>query len=181
VILFEFRVHQPDVLVLHDPKARIKRAGHRRAQGRAVSARQFQPVRSRRTTCPIQVNHRGGAFAGNIRGGVRVKLDRAPSRPPLDSPAIADPRRGLEQRSRGGAWPMRRRSLLQGLVKEIPERTDVHELSSAGMLNYGWNERRWARRSSRKIPAVELISGINRWSRSIRRLPMRCRQQEQAA
>ena len=64
VVLFEFRVHQPDVLVLHESKGRI---GVRKG---LLYPRHFS-LPLKRTTCPLQVTTEASA-AGNI--GVRVKL-----------------------------------------------------------------------------------------------------------
>jgi hypothetical protein len=64
VVLFEFRIHQPDTLVLHESKGRILvRKG-------LFYPRHFSLI-LKRTTCPIQVTTEASA-AGNI--GVRVKL-----------------------------------------------------------------------------------------------------------
>jgi hypothetical protein len=124
VILFEFRVHQPDVLVLHESKGRI---GVRRG---VLYPRHFS-LPLKRTTCPIQVTTEANA-AGNI--GVRVKLIGSIA-PSIDH---------LQSLVRAGGWNSEAvarvadeaQVLLQGLVKEYTERADIHELSSAGILNY---------------------------------------------
>src|SRR5512136_780345 len=128
VVLFEFRVHQPDVLVLHESKGRI---GVRRG---VIYPRHFS-LPLRRTTCPIQLTTEASA-AGNI--GVRVKLIGSIA-PSLDH---------LQSLIRAGGWNSEAvarvadeaQVLLQGLVKEYAERAEIHELSSAGLLSY-LNER----------------------------------------
>ena len=128
VILFEYRIRQPDVLVLHESKGRI---GVRKG---AIYPRHFS-LSLKRTTCPIQLTTEASA-AGNI--GVRVKLIGSIA-PSLDH---------LPSLIRAGGWNSEAvarvadeaQVLLQGLVKEFTERADIHELSSAGILNY-LNER----------------------------------------
>jgi len=128
VVLFEFRVHQPDVLVLYESKGRI---GIRKG---VIYPRHFS-LPLKRTTCPIQVTTEANA-AGNI--GVRVKLIGSIA-PSIDH---------LPSLIRAGGWNSEAvarvadeaQVLLQGLVKEYTERADIHALSSAGILSY-LNER----------------------------------------
>ena len=128
VVLFEFRVHQPDVLVLHESKGRI---GVR--QG-VLYPRHFS-LPLKRTTCPIQVTTEASA-AGNI--GVRVKLIGSIA-PSVDH---------LQSLIRAGGWNSEAvarvadeaQILLQGLVKEYTERIEIHAITSAGILGY-LNER----------------------------------------
>ncbi len=124
VVLFEFRVHQPDVLVLHESKGRIAvRKG-------LLFPRHFS-LPLKRTTCPIQLTTEASA-AGNI--GVRVKLIGSIA-PSIDH---------LASLIRAGGWNSEAvarvadeaQVLLQGLVKEYTERAEIHELSSAGILSY---------------------------------------------
>lgn len=128
VVLFEFRVHQPDTLVLHESNGRISvRKG-------VLYPRHFS-LPLKRTTCPIQVTTEASA-AGNI--GVRVKLIGSIA-PSVDH---------IQALIRAGGWSSEAvarvadeaQMLLQGLVKEYTERADIHELSSAGISNY-LNER----------------------------------------
>ncbi len=127
-LLFEFRVHQPDVLVLHESKGRI---GVRKGM---LYPRHFS-LPLKRTTCPIQVTTEASA-AGNI--GVRVKLIGSIA-PSVDH---------IQSLIRAGGWngeavarvADEAQVLLQGLVKEYTERAEIHELSSAGLLSY-LNER----------------------------------------
>jgi hypothetical protein len=128
VVLFEFRVHQPDVLVLHESKGRI---GVR--QG-VLYPRHFS-LPLKRTTCPIQVTTEASA-AGNI--GVRVKLIGSIA-PSVDH---------IQSLIRAGGWNSEAvarvadeaQILLQGLVKEYTERIEIHAITSAGILGY-LNER----------------------------------------
>jgi hypothetical protein len=128
VVLFEFRIHQPDTLVLHESKGRILvRKG-------LFYPRHFSLI-LKRTTCPIQVTTEASA-AGNI--GVRVKLIGSIA-PSIDH---------LSSLIRAGGWNSEAvarvadeaQVLLQGLVKEYTERAEIRELSSAGLVSY-LNER----------------------------------------
>jgi hypothetical protein len=124
VLLFEYRVRQPDTLVLYESGGRLGvRTG-------PIYPRHFS-LPLKRTTCPIQLSTEASA-AGNI--GVRVKLIGSIA-PALDH---------LQSLIRAGGWNNEAvarvadeaQVLLQGLVKEYTERADIHELSSAGILNY---------------------------------------------
>jgi hypothetical protein len=128
VVLFEFRVHQPDTLVLHESKGRILvRKG-------LMYPRHFSLI-LKRTTCPVQVTAEASAL-GNI--GVRVKLIGS------IAPAIDH----LASLIRAGGWNSEAvarvadevQVLLQGLVKEYTERAEISQLSSAGLLS-NLNER----------------------------------------
>jgi hypothetical protein len=128
VILFEFRVHQPDTLVLHESKGRILvRKG-------LLYPRHFSLI-LKRTTCPVQVTAEASAV-GNI--GVRVKLIGS----------IAPSIEHLASLIRAGGWNSDAvarvadevQVLLQGLVKEYTERIEIHAITSAGILGY-LNER----------------------------------------
>jgi hypothetical protein len=128
VVVFEFRVHQPDTLVLHESKGRIL------IRKRVVYPRHFS-LSLKRTTCPMQVTAEASA-AGNI--GVRVKLIGS------IAPAIEH----LSSLIRAGGWHSDAvarvadevQVLLQGLVKEYTERIEIHAITSAGILGY-LNER----------------------------------------
>jgi len=128
VVLFEFRIHQPDTLVLHESKGRILvRKG-------LFYPRHFSLI-LKRTTCPIQATTEASA-AGNI--GVRVKLIGSIA-PSIDH---------LSSLIRAGGWNVEAvarvadeaQVLLQGLVKEYTERAEISALSSAGLVSY-LNER----------------------------------------
>ena len=128
VVLFEFRVHQPDVLVLHESKGRI-------AVRKGVLYPRHFSLPLKRTTCPIQVTTEASA-AGNI--GVRVKLIGSIA-PSVDH---------IQSLIRAGGWNSEAvarvadevQILLQGLVKEYTERIEIHAITSAGILGY-LNER----------------------------------------
>jgi hypothetical protein len=128
VVLFEFRVHQPDTLVLHESKGRI-------AVRKGVLYPRHFSLALKRTTCPIQVTTEASA-AGNI--GVRVKLIGSIA-PSIDH---------LSSLIRAGGWNSdavarvadEAQILLQGLVKEYAERAQIRDLSSAELLIY-LNER----------------------------------------
>jgi hypothetical protein len=128
VVLFEFRIHQPDTLVLHESKGRILvRKG-------LFYPRHFSLI-LKRTTCPIQVTTEASA-AGNI--GVRVKLIGSIA-PSIDH---------LSSLIRAGGWNSEAvarvadeaQVLLQGLVKEYTESAAISGLSSAKLVGY-LNER----------------------------------------
>jgi hypothetical protein len=128
IVLFEFRIRQPDALVLHESKGRIIiRKG-------LLYPRHFSLI-LKRTTCPIQVTTEASA-AGNI--GVRVKLIGS------IAPAIEH----LSSLIRAGGWngdavarvADEAQVLLQGLVKEYAERVEIHAITSAGIVGY-LNER----------------------------------------
>jgi hypothetical protein len=124
VIVFEFRVRQPDVLLLHESKGRI---GIRKG---ALYPRHFS-LPLKRTTCPIQVTTEASAV-GNI--GVRVKLVGSIA-PSVDH---------IQSLIRAGGWNSdavarvadEAQVLLQGVVKEYAEQAEVSQLTSAGLLNY---------------------------------------------
>jgi len=124
VLLFEYRVRQPDTLVLYESGGRLGvRTG-------PIYPRHFS-LPLKRTTCPIQLSTEASA-AGNI--GVRVKLIGSIA-PALDH---------LQSLIRAGGWNNEAvarvadeaQVLLQGLVKEYTERSGINTLSSANILNY---------------------------------------------
>jgi len=128
VVLFEFRIRQPDALVLYESKGRI---GIRNG---LLYPRHFSLV-LKRTTSPLQLTIEATA-AGNL--GVRIKLVGSIA-PALDH---------IQSLIRVGGWNSEAvarvadeaQVLLQGLVKEFTERSEIHALSSAGLLSY-LNER----------------------------------------
>ncbi len=128
VVLYEYRVRQPDYLVLYESKGQINlRKG-------LVYPRHFSLL-LKRSTYPIQSTIEATA-AGNL--GIRVKLagSVAPSAPHFQSLV------------RVGGWnqdAVARSTdevlvLLQALVKEFTERSEISALSSANILHY-LNER----------------------------------------
>ena len=124
VALFEFRIRQPDVIVLHETKGRI---GVRKG---LLYPRHFS-LPLKRTTSPLQLTIEAAAV-GNLL--VRIKLigSAAPSIEHIhslvrvggwDSEAVA---RAVDQV----------RILLQGLIKEFTERSDIHLITSPAILNH---------------------------------------------
>jgi hypothetical protein len=125
---FEYRIRQPDFLVLHESNGRISlRKG-------LIYPRHFS-LSLQRTTCPIQLTVEATA-AGNL--GVRVKLVGS----------VAPSLENIQSLIRVGGWNRDAvvratdevQVLLQGLVKEYTERSGINALSSANILNY-LNER----------------------------------------
>jgi hypothetical protein len=122
--LFEFRIRQPDFLVLHESRGRINlRKG-------LVYPRHFS-LPLKRTTCPVQLTV-DAAAAGNL--GVRVKLVGS----------VAPSLEHLPSLIRVGGWNREVvvratdevQVLLQGLVKEYAERSGINTLSSTNILAY---------------------------------------------
>src|SRR3974377_361049 len=120
LILFELRVHQPDVLVLHESKGRI---GVRKG---VLYPRHFS-LPLKRTTYPIQVTTAASA-AGNI--GVRVKLIGSIA-PSVDH---------IQSLIRAGGWNSEAvarvadeaQVLLPGLVKGYTETAEFQQTCAAG-------------------------------------------------
>ncbi|MEW6577626.1 MAG: hypothetical protein AB1435_00360 [Chloroflexota bacterium] len=122
--LFEYRIRQPDVIVLYESKGQI---GIRRG---LLYPRHFS-LPLKRTTYPLQLTIEAAAV-GNLV--VRIKLvgSAAPSVEHIqslirvggwDSEAVA---RAIDQV----------RILLQGLVKEYTERSEIHAISSPAILQH---------------------------------------------
>jgi len=128
VLLFEYRIRRPDLLVLYEAKGRI---GIRKG---LIYPRHFS-LSLRRTTSPIRLNIEATAV-GNL--GVRVKLVGSVA------PSLAH----VESLIRIGGWDDEAvahaadevQVLLQGMVKEYTEHSEIHALSSTEILNY-LNER----------------------------------------
>ena len=126
--LFEYRIRQPDYLVLYETRGQISlRKG-------LVYPRHFS-LPLQRTTCPVQLTVDATA-AGNL--GVRVKLVGS----------VAPSLENISSLIRVGGWNRDAvvratdevQVLLQGLVKEYTERSGINTLSAANILNY-LNER----------------------------------------
>jgi hypothetical protein len=121
---FEYRIRQPDFLVLYESRGRI---GLRKG---LFYPRHFS-LPLKRTTCPVQLTVEATA-AGNL--GVRVKLVGS----------VAPSLEHLPSLIRVGGWnrdavvraTAEVQVLLQGLVKEYTERSGINTLSSANILNY---------------------------------------------
>ena len=141
-ILVEYRIRQPDVLVLYESRGQI---GFRKG---LVYPRHFS-LPLKRTTSPIQLTVEATA-AGGL--GIRVKL--------LGS--VAPSLEHIQSLIRVGGWNSEAvaraadesQVLLQELVKECTERSEIQALSSAGILGY-LNERLAALKEKF---GVELIS-----------------------
>ena len=122
--LFEYRVRQPDALVLYETKSGI---GIRKG---LLYPRHFS-LPLKRTTCPIQLTTEVSA-AGNLE--VVVKL----------AGSVAPALEHLQSLIRVGGWNHdavaraadEAQVLLEGLVKEYTERSEIHVLTSTGILNY---------------------------------------------
>lgn len=123
-MLFEYRVRQPDVLVLYERKGQLAiRSG-------LLYPRHFS-LALKRITCPIQLNVQAAA-AGNL--GVNVKL----------AGSVAPALEHLQALIRVGGWNSEvvaraadeASILLEGLVKEYAERQDIQKLSATGLLDY---------------------------------------------
>jgi len=141
-VAFEYRVRQPDVLVLFESKSKIGlRSG-------LMYPRHFS-LPLKRTTSPIHLTVEATA-AGNL--GVNVKLVGSVA-PALDN---------IQALIRVGGWSSEAVSrateetgiLLESLVKEYAETAEINALSSTGLVKY-LNER--ANTFKEKF-GVELIS-----------------------
>jgi len=124
VVLFEYRIRQPDVLVLYESKGQI---GIRKG---LLYPRHFS-LPLKRTTYPLQLTVEAAAV-GNLLVYIKLVGSAAPSVEHIgslirvggwDSEAVA---RAVDQV----------RILLQGLVKEYTERSDIHAISSPAILQY---------------------------------------------
>jgi hypothetical protein len=128
LVLWEYRIRQPDVLVLYESKSQI---GVRKS---LIYPRHFS-LSLKRTTCPIQLTIEATA-AGDL--GVRVKLVGS----------VAPSVEHIQCLIRVGGWDREAvartaneaQVLLEGLVKEYTEHIEIHALSSTGILNF-LNER----------------------------------------
>jgi hypothetical protein len=123
-VVFEYRLRQPDMLVLHESNGKIAlRSG-------LLYPRHFSlPIK--RTTCPIQLSVEATA-AGNL--GVNVKLVGS----------VAPAMENIQMLVRVGGW--NREAIaraaeetsirLEGLVKEYAEQAEIRALSSTGLVAY---------------------------------------------
>ena len=122
--LFEYRIRQPDVLVLYESKDRI---GIRRG---LIYPRHLS-LALKRTTSPLQLTVEA-TTAGNM--GVRVKLvgSAAPSVEHITSLIrVGGWDQGAVARAASEA-----QVLLEGMVKEYSEHSEIHTLTSTGILGY---------------------------------------------
>ncbi len=123
-ILFEYRIRQPDVLVLYERKGQLfLRSG-------LIYPRHFS-LPLKRTTCPIHLAVQATAV-GNL--GVNVKLVGS----------VAPAPEHLQALIRVGGWNSEVVSrandeaciLLEGLVKEYAEHSEIHQLSTTGIVEF---------------------------------------------
>lgn len=123
-ILWEYRIRQPDVLVLFESHDRI---GIRRG---AIYPRHFSLL-LKRTTCAVQLTVEATA-KGNL--GARVKL----------LGAVAPSIEHIHSLIRVGGWDAEAvahaaneaQVMLEGMVKEYAENVEIQNLSSTGVLSY---------------------------------------------
>ncbi len=124
VALFEYRVHQPDVIVLYEADGQI---GIR--QGLLYPRHFSLPLK--RTTCPLQLTIEAAAM-GNLL--VRIKVIGAAA------PSVSH----IQSLIRIGGWDSdavtravdQVRILLQGLIKEYTESSEIHAISSPAILKH---------------------------------------------
>jgi hypothetical protein len=164
-VIFEFRIRQPDMLVLYESKGKIAlRSG-------LLYPRHFSlPIK--RTTCPIQLTIEATA-AGNL--GVNIKLVGS----------VAPALEHIQMLIRVGGWnseaiarAAEETSIrLEGLVKEYAEKVEIRELSSSALVAF-LNER--AAQFKAQF-GVELISlAVHSMEPSDPEIADALRQQEQA-
>ncbi len=124
VLLFEYRVRQPDVIVLHESKGAI------RLRRGLLYPRHFS-LPLKRTTYPLQMTIEAAAV-GNL--AVRIKLAGSAA------PSIEH----VQALIRVGGWDTdavtraidQVRNQLQGLVKEYAEHSEINAMSSPAILRY---------------------------------------------
>jgi hypothetical protein len=127
-LLIEYRIRQPDFLVLHESKGQI-------LLRKGTLYPRHSSLVIKRTTCPIQLTVDATA-AGNL--AVQVKLIGS----------VAPSQDNIQALIRVGGWHADAvahateevQVLLQGLVKEYTERAGIQALASTDVLNY-LNER----------------------------------------
>ncbi len=164
-LVFEFRLRQPDVLVLYESNGKIA------VRGGLLYPRHFS-LPLKRTTYPIQLTVEATA-AGNL--GVNVKLVGSVA-PALDN---------IQMLVRVGGWSSEAIARaaeetsirLEGLVKEYAEKVEIRELSSSALVAY-LNER--AAQFKAQF-GVELISlAVHSMEAADSEIADALRQQEQA-
>jgi hypothetical protein len=124
VALFEFRIRQPDVIVLYESNGQI---GVRRG---LLYPRHFS-LPLKRTTCPLQLTIEATA-KGNLV--MRIKL--------VGSAVLSV--KHIQALIRVGGWDSEVVAraveqvglLVQGLVKELTERSEIHAITSAAILHH---------------------------------------------
>jgi hypothetical protein len=124
VVVFEYRVRQPEVIVLYESDGQI---GIRKGP---LYPRHFS-LPLKRTTSPLQLTVEAAAV-GNLL--VRIKLIGSAA------PSVNH----IQSLIRVGGWDSdavtravdQVRILLQGLIKEYTERSEIHAISSPAILNH---------------------------------------------
>ncbi|MCB9453041.1 MAG: hypothetical protein H6672_16515 [Anaerolineaceae bacterium] len=128
-VVFEYRVRQPDVIVLYEADGQI------RIRKGLLYPRHFS-LPLKRATSPLRLNIEAAAV-GNLL--VRIKVVGAAA------PSVNH----IQSLIRVGGWDSdavtravdQVRILLQGLIKEYTERSEIHAISSPAILNH-LNEQR---------------------------------------
>jgi hypothetical protein len=123
-LFWEYRIRQPDVLVLYESQDRI-------GVHKGLVYPRHLSLALKRTTSPIQLTVEATA-AGNM--GVRVKLVGS----------VAPSEKNIASLIRVGGWDneavaraaTEAQTLLEGMVKEYAERSEIHSLSSTSILAY---------------------------------------------
>lgn len=129
-VLFEYRVRQPDIFALYESKARDDSGYQISLRTGLFYPRHFTLV-LKRTTNPLQMTIDAIA-AGNL--GVRVKL----------AGSFAPSLQHIQSLIRVGGWSTdavahaagEAQVLVQGLVKEYTERSEISAITSTGILDY---------------------------------------------
>jgi hypothetical protein len=124
IALFEYRIRQPDVIVLYESNGQI---GIRKGP---LYPRHFS-LPLKRTTYPLQLTIEAAA-AGNLVVRIRLAGSAAPSVEHIQSLI------------RVGGWDDEAVAhavdqvtiLLEGLIKEYTERSEIHAISSPAILNH---------------------------------------------
>lgn len=124
VALFEYRIRQPDVIVLYESNGQI---GVRKG---LLYPRHFS-LPLKRTTCPLQLTIEAAAV-GNLV--VRIKLVGSAA------PSVEH----IQSLIRVGGWDDEAVAravdqvgfMLQGLAKEYTEHSDIHAITSPDLLNH---------------------------------------------
>jgi len=164
LIVFEYRIRQPDALVLYESKGRIDfREG-------LLYPRHFS-LYFKRTICPIQLNVDVTA-AGNLGVSVILVGSVAPSLEHIqslirvggwNSDAVARAAEEAQVVLQGLVREYTERSeiqeaqvVLQGLIREYTERSEIHTLSSSGILNY-LNEQSFLIKEKLGVELVSLV------------------------
>jgi len=144
LIVFEYRIRQPDALVLYESKGRIDfREG-------LLYPRHFS-LYFKRTICPIQLNV-DVTVAGNL--GVSVILVGS----------VAPSLEHIQPLIRVGGWNSdavaraaeEAQVVLQGLVREYTESAEIHTLSSSGILDY-LNEQSFQIKEKLGVELISLV------------------------